>query len=74
MRTVRASQGDIVTVVLISLVALVIVCGIVAVMVWSDRVTRRRAERRREAWRAAGSGDRGPDDYLGRDSGFTNFG
>jgi hypothetical protein len=43
---------------------------LIAVMIRLERAQRRRIERRREAWKAAGGVDAYPDDYIGR--GFTS--
>ena len=55
---------------LISVVSLAIVAGLVGLMIRLERVQRRRIERRREAWKAAGGVGAYPDDYIGR--GFTS--
>ena len=43
------------TTILIVVVGLAIVAGAVGLMMWVDRVHRRRIQRRREAWKAAGA-------------------
>jgi hypothetical protein len=67
---VSAGWGCFVTAVLILSVGLAIVAGLVSLMVRMNRVNRRRSERRREAWKAAGGVDACPDDYIGR--GYTS--
>lgn len=65
--TVSAQVGGcFVEVVLILVVGLAIVAVVVGLMVRMDRVNRRRVERRREAWKAAGAVEAYPDDYIGR--------
>ena len=57
--------GGVVTAILIFVVGLAIVAGVVGLMMWVDRVHRRRVERRREAWEASGGVGAEPDDYIG---------
>jgi len=45
--------------------SLAIIAVMIMVMVRLERVQRRRIERRREAWKAAGGVDAHPDDYIG---------
>jgi hypothetical protein len=61
------------TAALVFVVGLAIVAGMVGLMVWMDRVNRRRVERRREAWKAAGGVGPGPDDPIGH-GGSVDFG
>ena len=62
-------RSDVVTTILTLVVGLAIVAGAVGLMIRLERVQRRRIERRREAWKAAGGVDAGPDDYIGHGGG-----
>jgi hypothetical protein len=61
------------TALLIFVAGMAIVVGLVWVMIRLERAQRRRIERRREAWKAAGGVDAYPDDYIGGYS-HGNFG
>ncbi|KRE33063.1 hypothetical protein ASG82_22795 [Mycobacterium sp. Soil538] len=55
--------------VLVLVVALAIVAAMVAVMWRIDRANRRLLDRRREAWKAAGSVGPAPGEYMGSGDG-----
>jgi hypothetical protein len=52
-------------------VGMAIVAALVGLMIRLERVQRRRIERRREAWKAAGGVDAYPDDYMGHGGGIN---
>jgi hypothetical protein len=59
------------TAVLVLVVSLAFLAVVVGVMVRIDRLNRRLLDRRREAWKAAGSVGPAPGEYMGSGSGDT---
>ncbi len=60
------------TVILLVIGGLVLVTGSVRVMIRFDRATRERAQRRLEAWKAAGEVGAPPGDYIGLGNGSSS--
>jgi hypothetical protein len=61
-------EGSNMTAALVFVVGLAIVAGLVGLMMWADRVNRRRVQRRRDAWKASGSVGLEPGDPIGGDT------
>jgi hypothetical protein len=59
------------TAALLLVVGLAIVAGLVGLMICADRVNRRRVQRRRDAWKAAGSVGPEPGDPIGGGDSFN---
>ena len=70
---VEQPGGSSMTAALVFVVGMALVGGLVGLMVWADRVNRRRAQRRREAWKAAGSVGAEPGDPIGHGRSFNPF-